>query len=115
MVVKVTGSISGSIFLAREIESVPTYPTQAGGTPARFNLTGTLEEVTLDSEGRPETLLLSGNLVTIVPLTVFQDDVSAGDSVTAQGIVRDGALLAALVRLDDAPESPVETTSGEGQ
>ena len=101
-VVRVTGSISGSVFLARQIERVPTYTAQAEEMPARFNLTGVVEEITLDSEGQPETILLSGNLITVVPLTVFQDDVSVGDSVTAQGIVRDGALLAALVELDDS-------------
>ena len=114
-VVKVTGSISGSIFLAREIESVRTYPAQAGGTPTRFNLNGILEEVTLDSEGQPETLLLSGNLIAVVPLTVFQDEVSAGDPVIAQGIVRDGAMLAALVKLDDSPESAEDTAANEEQ
>ena len=114
-VVKVTGSISGSIFLAREIESVRTYPAQAGGTPTRFNLNGILEEVTLDSEGQPETLLLSGNLIAVVPLTVFQDEVSAGDPVIAQVIVRDGALLAALVKLDDSPESAEDTAANEEQ
>ena len=97
---RVTGSISGSVFLARQIEEVPTYPAQGEETPARFKLAGTVEEITLDSEGQPETILLSGNLITVVPLTVFQDDVSVGDSATAQGIVRDGALVAALVKAD---------------
>ena len=115
MVVRVAGSISGSIFLAREIETVRTYPAQAEETPARFNIKGTLEEITLDSEGQPETLLLSDNLITVVPLTVFLDEVSAGNQVIAQGIVRDGVLLAALVKLDDSSESAEESTSGEEQ
>ena len=107
-VVRITGSISGSVFLARRIERLPTYPAQAGGAATRFNISGVIEEITMDNEGRPETLLLSGSLITVVPLTVFQDEVAVGDSVTAQGIVRDGARQAALVRLDaadvDAPE-----------
>ena len=114
-VVKVTGSISGSIFLARAIESVPTYTTQAGGSPQSFDLTGTVEEITLDSEGRPETILLSGNLVTIVPLTVLQDEVSVGDAVAAHGIVRDGALLAALVRLEATATPSGESIQGGQQ
>ena len=110
-VVRVTGSISGSVFLARQIEQIPTYPAQAGDTPSRFHLDGTVEEITLDSEGRPETILLNGNLISVVPLTVFKDEVSVGDFVTAQGIVRDGALLAALVKLYEAEEDPAP---GEG-
>ena len=104
-VVKVTGSISGGIFLAREIEKVRPHPAQDDQSPVRFNLSGSLEEIHLDSEGQPETLLLAGSLITIVPLTVFQDEVAAGDPVTAEGIIRDGVLLAALVKLEADPES----------
>ena len=100
-VVRISGSISGSVFFAREVERLEVYPTQAEESSVRFNLSGIVEEITLDSEGEPETLLLSGNLITIVPLTVFQDEVSVGDSATALGIIRDGALLAALVSLDN--------------
>ena len=98
-VVKVTGSISGSTFLAREIERVGSFPLQGSATLVRFNLKGVLEEVRLDNEGQPESLLLDGNVITVAPLTVFQDEVSAGNSVIVEGIVRDEELLAALVRL----------------
>ena len=113
-VVKVTGSISGNIFLAREIETVLSYPAQAGQSQVRFILSGELEERRVDSEGEPESLTLAGNTVTIVPLTVFQDAVEVGDRVAVEGIIRDGALLAALVRLEESTAnssdgSPVES------
>ncbi len=99
-VVRVTGSISGSIFLATEIESVRSRRSQSGQDQARFTLDRELLEIRLDSEGEPETLLLGENTINVVPLTVFQDEVSAGDTVIVEGIFRDGALLAALVKLD---------------
>ena len=43
-VVRVTGSISGNVFLAREIETVLSFPAQAGQSQVRFNLSGELEE-----------------------------------------------------------------------
>ena len=97
-VVKVSGSISGGIFLARQIESVPSVVSEREERVTRFILRGIVEEVRLDDEEQPEALLLAGNLITIVPLTIVQEEVAAGDSIVAQGIVRDGALLAALIR-----------------
>ena len=113
--VKVTGSISGSLFLAWEIEAVISYPAQGGQSQVRFNLNGELEEIRRDSEGTTETLLLSGNIITIVPLTVFLDEVSVGDSVAAEGIIRDGVLLAALVKLDETSSSTDEQPASEAQ
>ena len=107
-VVKVTGSISGSIFLAREIETVRSYPAQGGQSQVRFNLAGELEEIRSDSEGDPESLTLGGNTITVVPLTVFPNEVAAGDSVVVEGIIRDSVLIAALVRIDESSGSPEE-------
>ncbi len=110
-VVKVTGSISGNVFLAREIETVLSYPAQAGQSQVRFNLAGELEEIRTDSEGEPESLTLAGNTITIVSLTVFQDEVEVGDSVTVEGIIRDSVLLAALVKSNESsPDSEEEPT-----
>ena len=114
-VVRVTGSISGSVFLAREIESVRSHPSQGGQNQVRFNLSGDVEEIRLDGEGEPETLLLDGSSITIVPLTVFQDEVSVGDSATIEGISRDGALLAALVKLEQSAEGTAEETDENQQ
>ncbi len=114
-VVKITGSISGSVFLARKIESVPTYASQAGSALKKFNLSGIVEEITPDSEGRPETILLSGNLITIVPLTVLRKEVSVGDEAAAHGIVRDGALLAAFVGLEDTSAATVGSDRYSGK
>ena len=112
-VVKVTGSISGNVFLAREIETVLSYPAQAGQSQVRFNLSGELEEIRTDSEGEPESLTLAGNTITIVSLTVLQDEVAVGDRVVVEGIIRDSALLAALVRLDESETDSTEESSGE--
>lgn len=100
-VVKVTGSISGNVFLAREIETVVSYPAQAGQSQVRIKLSGELEEIRTGNEGEPESLTLSGNTITIVSLTVFQDEVAVGDQVVVEVIVRDSSLLAALVKMDE--------------
>ncbi len=114
-VVKVTGSISGNVFLAREIETVASYPAQAGQSQVRFNLSGEIEEIRADSEGEPESLTLSGNTITIVSLTVFQDEVAVGDHVVVEGIIRDSSLLAALVKLDETPADSEEGPTAELQ
>lgn len=114
-VVKVTGSISGNVFLAREIETVVSYPAQAGQSQVRFNLSGEIEEIRTDSEGEPESLTLSGNTITIVSLTVFQDEVEVGDQVVVEGIIRDSSLLAALVKLDETSTDSEEGVATESQ
>ena len=114
-VVKVTGSISGSTFLAREIETVRSYPGQGGQSQVRFNLSGELESVQVDSEGEPESLTLAGNTITVVSLTVFQDEVSVGDEVEIEGIIRDSALIAALVKLDASSDNVAEDPVVESQ
>ena len=101
-VVKVTGKVSGGVFLAEEIESLPAYDPKDGGTPAWFRIKGILQEARLDSEGRPDRLLLSGERIIVEALTVFQDDVSVGDSVTAEGVIRNGILLATLISLNES-------------
>ena len=103
-VVKVTGSISGNVFLARQIEAVSSYPAQGGQGEVRFNLRGELEEIRTDGDGELETLLMVGNAITVVPLTVILGEVEAGSTVSAEGIIRDGVLLATLVRLETGLE-----------
>ena len=98
-VVEVSGAISGGIFVAWKIESVRSLETATEERVHRFILRGDLQELQQDDEGRTEAILLAGNIITIVPLTILQDEVSVGDSIIAQGIVRDGVLLAASVRL----------------
>ena len=98
-VVKVSGAISGGIFVARRIESVRSLETAAEERVHRFILRGAVEEIRRDDEGRVESILLAGNQITIVPLTIFQDEVAAGSTIIAQGIVRDGVLFAASIKL----------------
>ncbi len=114
-IVKVTGSISGTIFLAREIQVVSSYPAQGGQSQVRFNLSGEIQEIRTDGEGDPETLLLAGNTITVVSLTVFQGEVAVGDSVEAEGIIRDGVLIAALVKLVESSSGSEDQTSGDSQ
>ena len=66
-----------------------------------------------DSEGEPESLTLAGNTITIVSLTVFLDDVEVGDLVVVEGIIRDSALLGALVKLDEPETDSTEESSDE--
>ena len=101
-VVKVSGEVSGGVFLAQEIERLMAYDPKDDGTPARFRIKGILQEARLDSEGRPDRLLISGERIIVQALTVFQDDVSVGDSVTAEGVIRNGILLATLISLNES-------------
>lgn len=101
-VMKVTGKVSGGVFLAEEIERLPAYDPKDDGTPAWFRIKGILQEARLDSEGRPDRLLLSGERIIVEALTEFQDDVSVGDSVTAEGVIRNGILLATLISLNES-------------
>ena len=100
-VVKVSGEVSGGVFLAQEIERLPAYDPMDSGAPAQFRIKGILQEARLDSEGRPDRLLLSGERIIVQALTVFQDEVSVGDSVTAEGVLRNGILLATLISLNE--------------
>ncbi len=100
-VVKVTGRVSGGVFLAQEIERLTAYAPKDGGTPARFRIKGILQEARLDSQGRPDSLLVSGERIIIEALTVLKGDISAGDSVTAEGVIRDGILLANRISLNE--------------
>ena len=100
-VMKATGKVSGGVLLAEEIERLTAYDPRDDGTPARFRIRGILQEVRLDSEGRPDRLLVSGERIIVEALTVFHSDVSAGDSVTAEGIIRDGILLATQISLNE--------------
>ena len=99
---KATGRVSGGVLLAEEIERLPGYEPRDAGTPARFRIKGILQEARLDSEGRPDRLLVSGERIIVEALTVFQDDVSVGDSVTAEGVIRNGILLATLISLNES-------------
>ena len=112
-VVSVTGSISGSVFLAREIDLVRSYQSPTGASQSRFSLAGEVEEIRLDSDGQRESLLLEGNTITVVTLTVFQDEVDVDDAVVVEGIVRDGVLIAALVTLDETATDSQEPDTGE--
>ena len=112
-VIRVTGSISGNVFLARQIEAVSSYPVQGGQSEVRFNLRGELEEIRTDGEGEPETLVLAGNTITVVSLTVILGDLAVGDPVSAEGIIRDGVLLATLVRQESTSDNGEEETAGD--
>ena len=101
-VVKVSGEVSGGVFLAQEIERLPAYDPKDDGTLARFRIKGILQETRLDSEGRPDRLLLSGERIIVQALTVFRNDVSVGDSVIAEGVIRNGILLATLISLNES-------------
>ena len=101
-VMKATGRVSGGVLLAEEIERLPGYEPRDAGTPARFRIKGILQEARLDSEGRPDRLLVSGERIIVEALTVFQDDVSVGHSVTAEGVIRNGILLATLISLNES-------------
>ena len=111
-VVKAAGRISNGIFFAQEIERIPSNPSPAAGNgenPQQFAIQGLLQEARLDSEGRPDRLLVAGEPIIVQALTVFRDPVSVGDSISVTGETHDGILIATLIALhqtdaDDANE-----------
>ena len=107
--VRATGRISGGAFFAQEIERIPADPVSGpgnGDSPPRFSIRGQLQEARLDSEGRPDRLLVAGEPVIVEALTVLLDEISVGDSVAIAGEVHDGLLIATQIsRLPDAADA----------
>ncbi len=104
-VVRTTGKVTGGVFLVEEIERLPAYDTQDSGEPARFRIKGAIQEANLDSDGRPDRLLVAGERIIVEALTVFQDTVAVGDSVIVEGVVQDGILLATRISLEESEEA----------
>ena len=109
-VVRATGKVTGGVFLVEEIERLPAYDPQDDGASARFRIKGVIQEANLDSAGRPDRLLVSGERIIVEALTVFQDEVVAGDSVIVEGVIREGILLATRISLDES-----SSVAGESQ
>ena len=109
-VVRATGKVTGGVFLVEEIERLPAYDPQDDGASARFRIKGVIQEANLDSAGRPDRLLVSGERIIVEALTVFQDEVAAGDSVIVEGVIREGILLATRISLDEG-----SSVAGESQ
>lgn len=111
-VVRATGKVTGRVFLVEEIERLPTYDTQDGTEPVRFRIKGTIQEANLDSDGRPDRLLVAGERIIVEALTVFQDEVAAGDPVIVEGVVQDGILLATKISLEKSEDTENEDAGG---
>ena len=71
-----------------------------------------MQEARLDSEGRPDRLLVAGEPIIVEPLTVFQDEVSVGDAVSVAGEVHDGLLIA--TRISRPPGDGADDDGGDG-
>ena len=99
-VAKVTGRISDGIFLAQEIERVTAYDIEEKESLARFRIRGALQETSLDSNGRPDRLLVSGERIIVESLSEFVNQVFVGDSITVEGVIRDGILVATTISLN---------------
>ena len=110
-VAKVTGRISDGIFLAQEIERITAYDTEEEESLARFRIGGILQEASLDSNGRPDRLLVSGERIIVESLSEFQNEVFVGDSITVEGVIRDGILVATIISLNQIVEEEEETQS----
>ena len=98
-VVKITGRISDDVFQTQEIERIiPVEPVREE-TPTTFRIQGILQETSLDSEGRPDRLLISGERIIVEALSEFVDEVFVGNSVTVEGVIREGILVATTISL----------------
>ena len=102
--VRTGGRISDGIFLAREVERIPIRDHQMPQLSARFRIQGPLQETNLDSEARPDRLLVSGERIIVETLSEFRDQVFVGDLVTVEGIIREGTLIATLISLAEGDD-----------
>ena len=104
-VVRITGRISDDVFLAQEIERIiPVEPVREE-MPTTFRIQGILQETSLDSEGRPDRLLVSGERIIVEALSEFVDEVFVGNSVTVEGVIREGILVATTISLTPNDEA----------
>ena len=99
-VAKVSGRISDGVFLAQEIERVTIFEYAEERAPIPFRIRGTLMDASLDSNGRPDRLLVSGERIIVETLSEFRDEVFVGDSIVVEGIIRDGILVAKVISLN---------------
>ena len=103
-VVKITGRISDDVFLTQEIERViPVEPVREE-MQTTFRIQGILQETSLDSEGRPDRLLVSGERIIVEALSEFVDEVFVGNSVTVEGVIREGILVATTISLTESDD-----------
>ena len=100
-VAKVSGRISDGIFLAQEITRITAYDSEDAEPQARFRIRGALQEASLDSDGRPDRLLVSGERIIVESLSEFRNEVFVGDSITVEGVIRDGILVATVITLNE--------------
>ena len=105
-VIKATGRISNGVFQAQQIERIDAHAYQDADPPARFNIQGILQEARLDSEGRPDNLLVSGERIIVEPLTVFHNQVFVGDTVSVQGVITNATLIATQITLNQSATNP---------
>ena len=103
-VAEVSGRISDGVLHAREIERVVAFDQKQEEFQARFSIRGPLQDASLDSDGRPDRLLVSGERIIVESLSEFIDEVFVGDSVTVEGVIRDGILVATVIRLNERGE-----------
>ena len=99
-VAKVAGRISDGIFLAQEIERVTVFEYAEEMAPIPFRIRGILMDASLDSDGRPDRLLVSGERIIVETLSEFRDEVFVGDSIVVEGMIRDGILVATVISLN---------------
>ena len=115
--VRATGRITGGVLFAQEIERIPASPASGAGNgenPQRFSIQGRLQEARLDSEGRPDRLLVAGEPVIVEALTVFLDQVLVGDAVAVAGEVHDGLLIATQISRLPAAADDADDADGAG-
>ena len=99
--VELKGVISGGGLVADEVEG--ENPGLSGDRPSKFKLGGVIEEVRRDGDSNVVSLIVDGERISVEGLTLIQGELVPGQRVVVEGIVRNGALLAATI---------VEDTSG---
>ena len=99
--INIKGVIRDGGLVAGEVE---TDSDPSEDRPSKFKLEGEIEEVRQDSDGTIVGLTVDGERIDVEALTLIEGVLVSGNRVVVEGIVRNGALLAASIvedTLDD--------------
>ena len=110
--IELKGLIKDGGLVADQVETEDSLPSE--DRPSKFKLEGIIEEVRRDSDGRVVGLRVDGERIEVEALTLIQGALVPGKRVVVEGIVRNGALLAATI-LEDTLDDGLSTGEVESK
>ncbi len=110
--IELKGVIRDGGLVADEVESEDSRPS--GDRPSKFKLEGVIEEVRRNSDSDIVSLIVDGERISVEALTLIQGALIPGQRVVVEGIVHNGALLAATI-VEDTLDDGLSTGEGESK